>query len=101
MIDALLYLLSSSLGISSIPLFLIFLDHNNKNNVHKAVIYIIVFVLCCFFLLPLLSRSGMIIWLALFTPFILFFYVVFCKYLFKKEIRDTDENKELDSDLLS
>lgn len=64
--------------LSSIPLFLIFLDYHKKGNIHKAVVYIISFFVLLFIfkfiLLPVFS-----FYILLVVPVLLFLYLLISK----------------------
>ena len=70
--------LGIAMGLSSIPLFLIFMDYHKKGNIHRAIIFILLFFALLFIfkfiLLPLFS-----FYIVLVVPISLLAYLLISK----------------------
>jgi len=61
--------------LSSIPLFLIFLDYNKKENIHKSIIFVVSFIVLAV-IISLMIRHESFIYLTIAIPFLLLFLVL-------------------------
>jgi hypothetical protein len=70
-------------GAGMIPLVLLFVDFRKRKQIHKPLIYVLVFI-ASWILLAKMLLDALHIWLALIAPFAVFGYVALMRWAMKQ-----------------
>lgn len=70
-------------GAGMIPLVLLFVDYRKRKQIHKPLIYVLVFI-ASWVLLAKVLLDALHIWLALIAPFAVFGYVALMRWAMKQ-----------------